>query len=169
MGLAIAAGGAAIVALGGAASAIGTVFASAATILTGVGQVLAVVGAAIAALVSPIGITIAGLTALVAYLLYTSGAGAKAMQWLGDRFNELKDTALAAWQGIGDALATGDIALAGKILWLTLRMEWQKGINFLQSVWLDFKGYFVGIFQSAVYTVAGLMTDAWADGRLRNL
>jgi hypothetical protein len=27
---------------------------------------------------------------------------------------------------------------------------------------LDFKGFFIGIFQSAVYSVAGLMTDAWA-------
>jgi hypothetical protein len=84
------------------------------------------------------------------------------MQWLGERFNELKDTALDAWQGIGDALAAGDIALAGKILWLTLKMEWQRGVAFLQSKWLDFKGFFISIFQSAVYSVAGLMTDAWA-------
>jgi hypothetical protein len=62
----------------------------------------------------------------------------------------------------GDALAAGDIALAGKILWLTLKMEWQRGVGFLQSKWLDFKGFFIGIFQSAVYSVAGLMTDAWA-------
>jgi hypothetical protein len=41
-------------------------------------------------------------------------------------------------------------------------MEWQRGVAFLQSKWLDFKGFFIGIFQSAVYSVAGLMTDAWA-------
>jgi hypothetical protein len=128
----------------------------------GVGQGVAILGTAIAALLTPIGLTIAGLSTLVAYLLYATGAGAQAMQWLGDRFNDLKDTALGAWQGIGDALATGDIALAGKILWLTLKMEWQRGIAFLESKWLDFMGYFVGIFQSAVFSVAGLMTDAWA-------
>jgi hypothetical protein len=128
----------------------------------GIGQGIAILGTAIAALLSPIGLTIAGLAALVGYLVYTSGAGAQTMQWLGERFNELKDTALAAWKGIGDALAAGDIALAGKILWLTLKMEWQRGVAFLQSKWLDFKGFFVGIFQSAVYSVAGLMTDAWA-------
>jgi hypothetical protein len=133
-----------------------------ATIIVGVGQGVAILGTAIAALLSPIGLTIAGLSTLVAYLLYATGAGAQAMQWLGDRFNDLKDTAFGAWQGIGDALATGDIALAGKILWLTLKMEWQRGIAFLESKWLDFKGYFVGIFQSAVFSVAGLMTDAWA-------
>jgi hypothetical protein len=160
--LAIAAGGAAMVALGGAATGIGAVLGAAATILIGIGKGIAILGAAIAALLSPIGLTIAGVSALVAVLLYATGAGAKAMQWLGDRFGELKDTALAAWQGIGDALATGDIALAGKILWLTLKMEWQRGVNFLESKWLDFKGAFIGIFQSAVYSVAGLMTDAWA-------
>ncbi len=162
LALAITAGGAALVALGGAAFGVATGLSTAAAIIVAVGKGVAILGTAIAALLSPIGLTIAGLSTLVAYLLYATGAGAQAMQWLGDRFNELKDTALAAWQGIGDALATGDIALAGKILWLTLKMEWQRGINFLESKWLEFKGFFVGIFQSAVYSVAGLMTDAWA-------
>jgi hypothetical protein len=162
VGMAIAAGGAAIVALGAAATGLGTVFSAAAAVIVGIGQGIAILGTAIAALLSPIGLTIAGLAALVGYLVYTSGAGTQAMQWLGERFNELKDTALAAWKGIGDALAAGDIALAGKILWLTLKMEWQRGVAFLQSKWLDFKGFFIGIFQSAVYSVAGLMTDAWA-------
>lgn len=162
VGLAIAAGGAAIAVLGAAAVGLGTVFGAAATVLVGIGQGIAILGTAIAALLSPIGLTIAGLAALVGYFVYTSGAGTQAMQWLGERFNELKDTALGAWQGIGDALAAGDIALAGKILWLTLKMEWQRGVAFLQSKWLDFKGFFISIFQSAVYSVAGLMTDAWA-------
>jgi hypothetical protein len=162
VGMAIAAGGAAIVALGTAVAGIGTVLGAAATVLTGVGTAFAFLGTAIAALLSPIGLTIAGLAALVGYFVYASGAGSQAMQWLGARFNELKDTALGAWQGIGDALAAGDIALAGKILWLTLKMEWQRGVAFLESKWLDFKGFFIGIFQSAVYSVAGLMTDAWA-------
>jgi hypothetical protein len=162
IGLAIAAGGAAIVALGTAVAGIGAVLGAAATILTGIGTVFTFLVTAIAALISPIGLTIAGLSALVAYFVYTSGAGSRAMQWLGERFGELKDTALAAWQGIGDALAAGDIALAGKILWLTLKMEWQRGVAFLQSKWLDFKGFFIRIFQTAVYSVAGLMTDAWA-------
>jgi hypothetical protein len=84
------------------------------------------------------------------------------MAWLGGRFNALKETALADFQGIGDALAAGDIGLAAKILWLTLRMEWQKGINWLQQKWLDFKGFFVQVFQQAVFSLAGFMTDAWA-------
>ncbi len=75
VGMAIAAGGAAIVALGAAATGLGTVFSAAATVLVGIGQGIAILGTAIAALLSPIGLTIAGLAALVGYLVYTSGAG----------------------------------------------------------------------------------------------
>jgi len=42
--------------------------------------------------------------------------------WLGEQFNGLKETALAAWQGISAALAAGDIGLAARILWLTLKL-----------------------------------------------
>jgi len=160
--IAIAAGGAALSGLGVAGSAIGTGLAAAAAIIVGVGKAIAIVGTMIAALLSPIGLAIVGVGALAAYLLYATGAGAKALQWLSDRFGELKDSALAAWQGMGDAMAAGDLALAGKILWLTLKMEWQRGINFLESKWLDFKGFFIGVFQSAVFTISRFMTDAWS-------
>ncbi len=160
--VAIAAGGAALIAFGAAASAIGTGLAAAAAIIAGIGKAFAIVGTMIAALLTPLGLTIVGVGALAAYLLYATGAGSKALQWLSDRFSELKDTAIAAWQGIGDAMAAGDLALAGKILWLTLKMEWQRGINFLESKWLDFKGFFIGVFQSAVFSISRFMTDAWA-------
>ena len=84
VGMAIAAGGAAIVALGAAAVGLGTVFSAAATVLVGIGQGIAILGTAIAALLSPIGLTIAGLAALVGYLVYTSGAGKRAIA--GDRY-----------------------------------------------------------------------------------
>ncbi len=161
--VAIAAGGAALIAFGAAASAIGTGLAVAAAIIAGIGQAFAVIGVSIAALLTPLGLTIVGVGALAAYLLYATGAGSKALEWLRDRFSELKDTALSAWQGIGDAMAAGDLALAGKILWLTLKMEWQRGIHYLESKWLDFRGFFIGVFQSAVFSISRFMTDAWAS------
>jgi hypothetical protein len=81
---------------------------------------------------------------------------------LADSFQSLKDDALAAWQGIGDALAAGDLALAAKILWLTLKMEWQKGVAFLQEHWIAFKEFFLSIATDAFYGVVGLLVDAWA-------
>jgi hypothetical protein len=87
VGMAIAAGGAAIVALGAAAVGLSTVFGAAASVLVGIGQGIAILGTAIAALLSPIGLTISGLAALVGYFVYTSGAGSQAMQWLSLRFS----------------------------------------------------------------------------------
>ncbi len=152
---AVLAGGAALFGLGVAIGAVGTVFGAVASALTLIGSLLG-------ALLSPIGLVIAGIVGLATYLLTSTEAGAEALAWFGQQFQVLKKTALAAFQGIGDAIAAGDIGLAAKILWLTLKMEWQKGINWLQAKWLAFKGFFVGVFQSAVFAIARFMTDAWA-------
>jgi hypothetical protein len=160
---------AAVIALGAGIAVVGTVISTLGTILglaagafTVVSTVVGVLGTVLAALLSPIGLVIGAVAALAAFILKATGVGAQALSWLGDRFNGLRDTAVAAWQGIGDALAAGDIGLAAKILWLTLRMEFQKGINWIQARWLEFKGFFVEVFQSAVFAVARFLTDAWA-------
>ncbi|NLG25555.1 MAG: hypothetical protein GX558_09385, partial [Clostridiales bacterium] len=69
---------------------------------------------------------------------------------------------MAAWQGIGDALAAGDIALAAKVLWLTLKMEWQKGIAWLTEKWFAFKEMLAAVWTEAVYGTAKILTSAWA-------
>jgi hypothetical protein len=158
----VAAAGAVLVVLGTLISGVGAAFGVAASIITGIGTVLGVLGTVIGALLSPIGLVSAAVVGLGAYLLYASGVGSEALQWLGDTFNALKDDALAAWQGIGDALAAGDLALAAKILWLTLKMEWQKGVAFLQEHWIAFKEFFLSIATDAFYGVVGLLIDAWA-------
>ena len=158
----VAAAGVVLVVLGTLISSVGAAFGVAASIITGVGTVLGVIGTVIGALLSPIGLVGAAIVGLGGYLLYVSGAGSEALQWLADAFSALKDDALAAWQGIGDALAAGDLALAAKILWLTLRMEWQKGVAFLQEHWIAFKEFFLSIATDAFYGVVGLLIDAWS-------
>lgn len=162
VGAAVFAGGVAFLALGAAVSALGSVFGGIAAVITTAGAAIGTLGSLLASLMTPIGLVVGGLGALAAYLVYATGAGGEALAWLGDQFDFLKETALAAWQGIGDALAAGDLALAAKIVWLTLKMEWQRGINFLEAKWLAFKGFFVGVWQGAVFGIARLMTDAWA-------
>ncbi|MGH7199792.1 MAG: hypothetical protein ACREJB_04260, partial [Planctomycetaceae bacterium] len=115
-----------------------------------------------AALLSPIGLVIAGVAALAAYLLTSTDAGGQALEWLGDRFTSLKETALAAWKGIGDALAAGDLGLAAKILWLTLKLEWKKGVNALNQVWVKVKEFFLSTWTEAVFGAAKIATNAWA-------
>lgn len=162
IGAAILAGGAALVVLGTAIKGLGVALGGVATLITTAGAAAGALATILGSLLSPIGLVIAGVGTLAAYIIYASGAGGDALAWLGDQFNVLKNTALAAWQGIGDAMAAGDLALAARIVWLTLKMEWQRGINFLEARWLAFKGFFVSVWQNAVFRLARFMTDAWA-------
>ena len=159
---AVAAGGAALVALGGLISGVGFAFGTLATIASSVGAALGAIGTVLGAILSPIGLVITAVAALGGYLLYVSGAGAQALSWLGQQFAALRDTALAAWHGISDALAAGDIGLAAKILWLTLKMEWQRGIAWLNEKWIGFKETFMAVATEAVYGTAKILTKAWA-------
>lgn len=156
------AAGAALVVLGTALSALGTVLGVISAAITGLGAAVGVLGAILTAVLSPLGLVTLGLVALTGYLIYASGAGGQALDWLRDRFESLKNDALAALAGIGDALAAGDLALAGKILWLTLKLEWQKGINFLLEQWTRFKEFFLRLGTDAFYGAVLVLNDAFA-------
>ncbi len=159
---AVLAGGAALVVLGAAISGVATIFGAVSAVITGVGAAIGILGAILAAILSPIGLVITGIVALGGYLLHTTGVGAQALDWLATRFAALKHEALAAFQGIGDALAAGDLALAGRILWLTLKLEWQKGVNFLLEQWTRFKEFFLRIGTEAFYGAVLVFNDAVA-------
>ena len=102
------------------------------------------------------------VTALGVLLINVAGVGTEALAWLGERFKVLKSDALAAWKGIGDALAAGDIALAARILWLSLKMEWQRGIHYLNGLWIGFKDFFLSIANSAVFGAARILNNGWS-------
>jgi len=157
----VVAAGIALTVLGTIISGLGTAFGALATIVTAVMAVLKVLAAVIAFLVSPVGLVIAAVVALGAVLLYVTGAGAKALAWLGDRFTVLKEDALATFGGIADALAAGDISLAAKILWLMLKMEWTRGVNFLEKVWLNFRNFFIKIGYDAWHGLLALVETVW--------
>jgi hypothetical protein len=160
---------ASVVAAGVALIIIGTLIAGAGaaigglvTIIAAVGTAIAILGKIIAILLSPIGLVVLAVVALGGYLVYASGIGGKALAWLGQRFEVLKSDGIAAWKGIGDALAAGDIGLAAKILWLTLKMEWKRGIHFLNGLWIGAKEFFLSLWTDAVFGVAKILNDGWA-------
>jgi hypothetical protein len=160
--LAAVAAGAALIGLGTAITGTGAALGMIASIITGIGAAIATFGPVLASILSPIGLVIAGVLALAGYLLYVTGVGEQALKWLASRFMDLKNDALAAFQGISDALAAGDIGLAAKVLWLTLKMEWQKGIHWLQEKWIGFKEFFLSVWTEAVFGLSRIMTNAWA-------
>jgi hypothetical protein len=151
----ILAAGAALVGLGGTIQLVALGFGGLATAIAAVGSLLG-------ALLSPIGLVLAGIGALAAYLIHTSDLGGQALDWLGAKFQALKSTAIRAFGGIGDALAAGDLGLAARILWLTLKMEWQRGVNALNQLWVEVKRFFVAVWTEAVYGAAEVAANAWA-------
>lgn len=148
--------------IGGALVGLGIALQITAFGFAGIAAAIGVVGGLIAALLSPMGLLVGVAVALGAYLLYASDAGGQALAWLGERFSVLKEDATKSWGAIGKALASGNIALASKILWLSLKLEWQKGIHYLNGLWVGFKNYFLAIMTEAVFGVSKLLNDGWA-------
>lgn len=159
--VAVVATGVALVALGYAITGVAKAMGVLTVVITGVGTALKLLGAVLAFLVSPIGLVIAAVVGLGVAILHVTGAGAKALGWLGEKFSVLKEDAVSSFQGIADALAAGDIALAAKILWLTLKMEWTRGINFLEKAWLDFRNFFIQIGVDAWHGLLAAVEVVW--------
>jgi hypothetical protein len=125
------------------------------------GGMLGIVKVVLPLLLSPITLVIAAVGALAGYLLYATGAGGKAMDWLGGRFGGLADVAKTAWGAIGKALARGDISAAAGVLWASLKLAWTTGTNALLEVWLWFKGAFLKAAYWAFYGTLEIAEAVW--------
>ena len=104
----------------------------------------------------------AAIWAGIGALLYFTGALGNTISGVAAAFRGLASDLMATFGAIGDALSAGDIALAAKVLWAMLKMEWQKGVNWLTETWIGFKEIFLGTWTDAVYGLAGIMTSGWA-------
>ncbi len=153
-------GGAAVVAVGAVFSGLGAVVGGVVSVIGLIGVAFVKIAGLVAFLLSPIGLVIAGLTALATWFLTSTAAGGEALSWLGDRFRDLKADALASFGGIADALAAGDIGLAAKILWLTLKMEWQKGVHFLNGIWQECATFFSKVWTGATFNASKILVNA---------
>ena len=156
----VAAVAAGVMAGGAALIVLGTVVSAAGALVGALGTALSLVASVATALVSPLGLVVAGIAGLV----YYSGAGAAALDWLAGMFGYLREVATRAWGGIADAMAAGDLALAAKIAWLSIKMLWQEGINWLYGKWVGFKETFLAVWNEAAFGLAKVLTTAWYEG-----
>ncbi|MCC7350220.1 MAG: phage tail tape measure protein [Phycisphaerales bacterium] len=152
--------GGAIVGLGLSISTIGVAIGGLASALSVAGAAFGALITAITAIFTPIGAAITAVVALGGIILYATDAGGKALDWLGGKFKALSDFASDSFGGIADALAAGDIALAAKILWLSLDVAWQKGIHTLLGMWESLKSGTM----AAVYGLWYGVHSAWEIG-----
>lgn len=155
MAAALVAGGVAFIALGGT-------LALAATAVGGFGAALVAVKTIALAIASPIGIVTAAALALgagLAYLWSTTEDGQGAIAHLKDGLKELVGTFSGAFQGIRDAFAAGDLALAGRIAFTALNLEFTKLLGWWTDRWNGFKRFFVDGWHNAIM----LVKLAWTD------
>ncbi|RMF95497.1 MAG: phage tail tape measure protein, partial [Gammaproteobacteria bacterium] len=158
---AVGAVGASLVALGVAAQAAAFVFGGLGTILAGVKAAFLAVSAAVGALLSPIGLAVAAVVTLGGAVLIASGAAGKAVGWLSEQFGRLRDRVTKVMQGIADALAAGDMPLAARILWLSLKLAWQQGVAALNQVWLTARNFFVTTAQKMWFGALAAAQQVW--------
>lgn len=157
---------AAVVAAGAAVSAIGVALMGASVVVGGFAAAISGVATVLGAILSPIGMVAAGLGYLAAWFFTSTDAGINAFNELADGARAALETIRAdfgmAMDGMSDALAAGDIALAGQILWQFLKVEWIRGTNYIKGIWREWSGFIVEVWQEATYKIASVMTDMWA-------
>jgi hypothetical protein len=151
--------GGALLGLGVTVSALGIAIGGVAAIVKAFGAAIALAGTVIAAVFSPIGLLIAAVGTLGVVIAHQTGVAGQAIRWLGDRFADLSSTVATSWKAIGQAVAAGDIALAAKVLWLTIKLEFQKGVAFITDLWTSFRFVFQKIFTEAAFGILRVWTD----------
>jgi hypothetical protein len=134
----------------------GTALIAFGTIVNSVSKILSVVRTALNAFMivlnlafSPLGLVVGIVLEIIVILGYWGDI----LDWLGNKFGLLKSDALEAFEGIAAALAAGDIGLAARILWLTLKTEWQKGTVALLTIWVEFKRTFLELWDGLGYAM----------------
>jgi len=155
-GLAIAAAGTAFILLAKAIS----VFTAVVTVAIAVFKTMAAV---VGLLATPVGLVTVAVTVLAGAILHLTGTGARALSWLGDRFRALAARARETFGGIADAMAAGDLSLAARVLWLGLKMEWTRGINAIEALWLGFRNFFIRIGHDAWTGLLVIARDVWGS------
>lgn len=181
IGLVIAAVGAALVVVGTGFVAMSAVIGGVITVVTTLSSVLGAVLTVLGALLTPIGFVVGAIAGIGAAAVYSSGAIGKAFSFLADKFTGLADDAKKSFGAIGDALASGNIELAAKVLWSSLNLAWLEGTKELRAIWAEFSTWFKkslvgirgdvsGLFVVAISkieqlaaTVGSRFTNMWAE------
>jgi TP901 family phage tail tape measure protein len=158
----VATAGVALITLGVVAKILAVTLGILSGAITVAGAIIGALGSVMAALVSWTGLTVVAIAGLGAAILYYSGLGAKALEWLAEKFQFLKEFATKSWKAIADALVAGNFQLAAKVLWASLKVVWQTGINELKQYWIGFSAWYQATTAKVFYNTVGVITDAWA-------
>lgn len=161
VGLGLVAAGAALITVGIASGMAGFAVSGFLVMMGAASAVLAAFKTVLLAIISPIGLVVAALAALGYYIIVHTDAGRDALGKLSTAFRNLLAIVWPVIQAIGKALLNGEIGLAVKILWLTLKVAFLKGTEDLTKVWADFKYTFLALTSEIWYGALEMLVNAW--------
>lgn len=127
-------------------------------------KALGLVVAGVALFASPLGALVAAVAAGTAAWLTWSSSGQRAFAgvrdtvqstigWLQERFGALYKDFQTAWKGIVAAVSKGDLAKAGEIAWVSLKLTFFEAVKAMGGNWNAFYGTFL--------KTISLIGDAW--------
>jgi hypothetical protein len=152
---------AAITALGTALTIGGVLIGAMTTGLSAIGVALAAVGTVISAvaavIASPFLLIGAAIAGVIGYVLYATGTFEKLGKWFASTFAADIGIAKEAWDAITEALASGDLGAAMSVAVAFLKVEWARGVAWLESKWQDF----VDVFKNAWSSAVAWLLDKW--------
>lgn len=169
-----------IVAAAGVAAAVigvGVALTIAGGAITAVGFAATALSAILGAILSPIGLIATALaTGVVLWFRYTD-AGQKTLGVLRDSLGEIWKTAQQTFGGIGDALKSGDIQLAGKIAFTGLQLAALQALDAIKKLFGDttaaiagdlLSGNFSGAWETATMQM-GVLWDSLMANVLKSM
>lgn len=155
----IAAIGVGLTVVGAAITAFGLSVAVAGVAMTGLATAIGAMGAVLGVLTSPLGI-ITGLLAAGVYLWANfTESGRNAVDGMKQLLGDLLQTATMTFGGIYDAVAAGDLALAGQIAMAGLKLAFLQGLDALSNAVGGAFGDFIGTIGTEI--LSGDLSGAW--------
>lgn len=85
--------------------------------------------------------------------LQLANLAGQGIHWLMQQFPDLTSMVGDTFAGLLDALKSGDYALAGKVLWLSLKLAWAEGVDALNQEWNLWSKAFGDTFADAMAAV----------------
>lgn len=119
--------------------------------ILGMGAALSAVAAAFGLVLSPIGLIVAGVVSLAAAVNQATGV-----------LGQLAGIASAAFGGMYDAIAAGDLGLAMEIAWAGLQAVLIRGVDAAMTVFDSWVAFFQNVFTYAGVSVAATWESMWS-------
>lgn len=140
-------------------AAAGTAFILAGVAVGGLSYAITTLGATLTALAgSPVVIVLAGIVAITAAVPAMRDAFMESVGSISEAFSALLGTANETINGIIDAMSSGNVALAAKVLWAGVKAAWLQGTAGIRTVWREAVS---GLAMVGIDAFSGLQA-AWA-------